>query len=485
MTQHPVYNVHPPATRSKPASFKSHFLMVAPIVPLSGLLIWLGFEILPFIFSTLNLNLVTKTIVNETTRIINETKNETIPNSRFRYGGGFTQYTEYTVNKTINTTNTTMVDTLIQNSTLKSAWNASAWNTSASPQWECNQFLSTKYDNIQLMPNTWFRPLYAFLWMNTACGLIQVFQDDIKKKWKGWIKSDANNWEKSYGTTAATNDLSTNPLILKKLKKQTMPTIFIFNVIFFSISYQNFNLKIGTFLISVLFMYYYQYVILPLVKKMKDPNGAELDDNEKYRLKNEWFLKFIFYCLLIPLSLLCWTLIQFFGVYNIYNCMLCVVSGCIISTLILFVFYWLGFVNNISPWGYIGLVLIGLVLGAVSFSIIPSSKMNTKTFLTGCILYVVAGCVCTFFRIHNIIDNNIRNFFRIVRDYFFFALLFLVPITISLAVATFITDNYSYSGVTDFKGFVVVTVLMTIVWHLNLLHYIDKLLGHFGFSFSS
>ena len=404
MAQHSVYYVHPPGTRSSPASFRSHFLMVVPHISSCCMLIWIGFELLPYIQST----------------FFDATHDE------------------------------------------QSVWPCSQFRSSSS---------SSNYDAASTWynPMTWFRPFALFLWMNTACGLVQVLQDDIRKNWRRFdltTPSGQQNWSRSYGRVLP--PLNGNPLVAQQMKDTTLRFVLLFNFLFFSMSYGDFNLKIGTLLIGILFVHFYQRGMAPLNTAV-DPAGQPMDNAWVVGMKNTWSKYAVGYSLAAPLLMVTHKVANSIGLGNIWNAMLAVGVGTMI-----------GMMLDILPRIMNGRPLltytktmqgcISIALGGYLWKRHTLSWQEVSCFV---VLHCVAGIACMPYAIR--VENQTRNVVNGVRVFIFDVLLWFFGMALIFALALVLSSKGWQWGFDDIQGTTMTTAMFVVAWY-TLYYFLPKLL---------
>ena len=395
MAQHPVYHVHPPGTRSSPASFRAHFMMVAPIVPMSCLFIWIYYELIEHTLST---------------------------------------------HHYLNTTTPS--------------------NTIA--QWECSNYLLQKHDAMRWMPHTWFRPFFNFLWMNTACGLVQLLQDDVRKKWRSWLPSNPTPWVRAYGL--APSALAGNELVLSELKRKTIRTVFVINVLFFAMSYGDFHFKMGALLIGCMsYLFYYKHTIVPLSKKYKHgATGAELTDDERLAMQRTWLLKYLKYCGAMPIMLMLHAAINYIGFLNVYHTGLTAVVGCTVRFVLICVERVIdGGNRRQSAWQIIH--WMPPVVFLVFFWLFQ--PISLQEIIAGVLIFVVTHLCITpnlYLQVERLVRNQIDNQYTFIRDRFF---LFLLPSLLVFILVLYLSTTFTSWLLGDTNGMSATLALLVVVWY--------------------
>jgi hypothetical protein len=100
-----------------------------------------------------------------------------------------------------------------------------------------------------------------------------------------------------------------------------------FNFLFFSMSYGDFNLKMGTLLIGGLFVHHYNYGMAPLARTQV--NEQAVDQAGLDRMKRRWSIYSAGYSLAAPLLMVVHKIVLSIGIGNIWNSMLAAGTGAV------------------------------------------------------------------------------------------------------------------------------------------------------------
>ena len=275
MESHAVYYVHPPGTRSKPASVRSHFMMVVPKISAMCMIVWIFFECIPYIqlsLATFSFNML--------------------------HGGSSTNV--------------------------------------------CNIYLQQKYDPMKWIPTTWFRPFFSFLWTNTAFALVQLLQDDIKKKFKRWYNNNNGHPIDMYGLPPTDDDLNDNQQMLQKqIKKPIYNIIILVNLMFFAMSYGDFHLLTGTIIIGVVGKYYemqIQKCVQTYYETTNQDNNPPLPNNQLNMNINQHrrriHIRILQWTSILPCLFTLYRIVMLIGISNIYHIVLSIICGVVVGILI-------------------------------------------------------------------------------------------------------------------------------------------------------
>ena len=409
MENHPVYFVHPPGTRSKPASFRSHFLTVVPNIALICMSVWMFYESMPYI-NNLSSRYMNNAAVNSTA-VNNAAVNSTVVNNT----AAVNNTAMYTNNTAVNNTavNSTAVNSTAVNNTAvyntAAVNNTAMYNTAVTHQ--CAVYLIQKYDHIRWMgPSTWFRPFLSFLWTNTAFALVQLLQDDASKKWKRWYNGGNTGM---YGTQSAAVPLTDLQVMQKIVNSHVFNMVAMINVLFFAMAHGDFHLKTGTILLGFVALYYNHLIPKIITKHYNPPAGRpnpQLSIVANQHVSNMRF-NAAMYTLILPCVLILYRIVLLIGVGNIYHFTL---SLCIGVPFGMFVNYLNIFFNNVPrPIGWINVDILNYYFYTIIFYLIVSliachyiTKWNPEIQIQKVIFYIIFVFNLASFGVGNIVFGH-------------------------------------------------------------------------------